>query len=675
MSPWRVRPLSLRRLLTGATLALLAPALGCSPGSGRPNTGVVEQGTPSNPTAAEIGSPLYTPVKPGDLPPRTVGIDPVVIDHAPISMADKQEVPSQVDSVVWAIATELKPGEEATLRPDQIFIHPVTKEKYRKIDEGENVVAGQLVAVLDDLKVRSKYQGLIDVLPATQKMAKISEQFTGVTAEIEKMQESLYRQNGPGSRLELLQAQAQNLRGLIEQLDKLVSSLNTKASLDEARVEMSRHMIRATTSGVIRRVLKHIGESVKPTDPIMEIDNPNRVRADGMIGIQYTPSLKTGMRVGIEPEKQAGPEQTLSTGTSAITAVAVGRSKKQPEPLVIASADRRVVVQDRVGKTYVVLPHPVAVRALACSPPAAPTSYCLTGGDDGKLRLWDLNTLSAKAEPRELKGRHRNGVSAVAFSLDGKYCVSGDDQSIQLWDVASGDLKYEFPAMHHGPITMLQFTPQSKLLSTGRDNTLLVWDLGQKGARVAAALEQRSGHVPVLGASADGRQVLFDQSNKLLKLLALPEDQRALGILEASETSAFANFAHFSPDGQLILVGTAAPDRLQLWRTPTTGVRGSSARQYVCNTSAGIPYAVRCAAFSPDGTFAVAGTAEGDALILPMPTKEELSQRLEGVVTLIDTSEIANPSRKQSRIRAELDNPGQRLAAGDVVTIVAMPVK
>jgi biotin carboxyl carrier protein len=678
MFPWRARSLSPRRLLVGAALVVLAPAVGCKD----TNTPVARSGGEAggqtmagNPAPAEIGDSLY---KRENLP-RTVAEavkeakDPIVIDRAPVSSADKQEVPSQVDSVVWAIATELKPGEEATLREDQKFKHPITGQVYRRIDEGEEVQPGQLVVILDDQKVRAKYQGLKDVLPATLEMSKLSQQFAGVTKQLESMQESLFRQNGPGSKLEYLQAQAQNLHGMIEQFDKLVSSLNTKASLDEAKVEMDRHMIRATTSGKIRHVNKHVGESVKAGDMIMEIENPNRMRVEGQIGVQYAGVLKKGMPVLIQPEKQVGPEKTLSTGASAITAIAVGQSKKQPEPLIVtAGADSRVVVQDRLGKLFVPLPHPVAVRALACSPPTAATSFCVTGGDDGKLRRWDLNALTGTPKGEELKGRHRNAVSAVAFSLDGKFCATGDDQSILLWNVATGEQLYEFPAMHHGPITMLQFTPQSKLLSSGRDNTLLVWDLGQKGARVETALEQRSGQVSVICATANGREVLFDQSNKTLRLLALPE-RRSLGILEASETNSFANFAHFSPDGQLILVGTASPDRLQLWRTPTTGVRGYSTRQFICRSSANVPYAVRCAAFAPDGSFAVAGTAEGDALILPIPTRDELNQRLEGVVTLIDTSEITNPNSKQSRVRAELDNSAQRLASGDVVTIVAQP--
>src|SRR5262249_25973408 len=237
---------------------------------------------------------------------------------------------------------------------------------------------------------------------------------------------------------------------------------------------------------------------------------------------------------------------------------------------------------------------------LACT--TAGPSLLATGAADGRVRIYDLASIKTKPEPRlEMKVPHRGPVSAVAFSPDGKYAVSGDDQSIWLWDVATGERTYELPSQHRSPVTVLQFTPQCKLISVGRDNTLLVWKLGQDAARWEEneSLMGRSGQVPFLGASPDGRQVLFDQSNKTLRLLTLPEEGRA-ATLEAAESNAFANFAVFSPDSRLILTGGTTAGRLQLWQAPGGGLnRARGVRQFVCETDGKTPYNVVAGAFAP----------------------------------------------------------------------------
>jgi WD40 repeat protein len=56
-----------------------------------------------------------------------------------------------------------------------------------------------------------------------------------------------------------------------------------------------------------------------------------------------------------------------------------------------------------------------------------------SGGDDGSVILWDLQTRQPIGEP--LRG-HDEGVNSVAFSSDGKILASGGvDGSVILWDM------------------------------------------------------------------------------------------------------------------------------------------------------------------------------------------------------------------------------------------------
>ena len=59
----------------------------------------------------------------------------------------------------------------------------------------------------------------------------------------------------------------------------------------------------------------------------------------------------------------------------------------------------------------------------------------LTGGQDKTARLWD----AATGEPIGQPMAHQGGVSAVAFSPDGKTVLTGSgDGTARLWDAATG---------------------------------------------------------------------------------------------------------------------------------------------------------------------------------------------------------------------------------------------
>src|SRR5204862_4078046 len=131
------------------------------------------------------------------------------------------------------------------------------------------------------------------------------------------------------------------------------------------------------------------------------------------------------------------------------------------------------------------------VRALACTPPAAEQNLCAAGLADGRIFLWDLDQL-AKGETKpllEIREAHKDAVSALAFSPDGRWFASGgQDNLIVLWEAGKEKAVYPFDAEHgvenphQGTVTALHFTPEGKLVSAARDNTLRVWQLHANGA-------------------------------------------------------------------------------------------------------------------------------------------------------------------------------------------------
>jgi hypothetical protein len=80
-----------------------------------------------------------------------------------------------------------------------------------------------------------------------------------------------------------------------------------------------------------------------------------------------------------------------------------------------------------------------------------------------------------------------------------------------------------------------------------------------------------------------------------------------------------------------------------------------------------------CAAFGPDGTFAVTGTQDNKVLIWVMPTKAETDRQLTASVALSD--QTIDTDRK-ARFWAELPKPENiSLRAGETVTMVIPPVE
>jgi WD40 repeat protein len=307
----------------------------------------------------------------------------------------------------------------------------------------------------------------------------------------------------------------------------------------------------------------------------------------------------------------------------------------------------------------------------------------MAGYADGTARIVDLDALAAcvkdknkpQPEPLPLKGRHKGAVQCVAFSPDGKICATGgEDRRICLWDTETGESKGELPLYHRAPVTSLQFTPRNQLISAAHDSTLAVWSVeeGKPPARVTE-FEHRGGDVAQLGASPDGKQVLFDQGRDI-RLLSIDSRQVEGVFHNVSGTNSFTTMALFDPDGLTVLTNGGSEGRLQLWRTPTReSGRASELRQLVWGRGS-----ATSAAFSPDGTFCVTGMQDRHVLVWQMPERKRNGDKVELVETPIRSTikkveEFIDSSNRQVRIWADVDNKDNRLLPGNTATMVVLP--
>jgi WD40 repeat protein len=349
--------------------------------------------------------------------------------------------------------------------------------------------------------------------------------------------------------------------------------------------------------------------------------------------------------------------------------VAVSKGKR---PVIVSGSDDETLRGwDSVTgeKLWVVWQLHSSVRSVACSPPKSDHNLACFGCADGSVRLIDLDSPD-KQNPRETFERHRGPVLGMSFRPDGKVIATcGDDRTIRLWETASGELLRTIATGHAAPITSVQFASDKLLVSAGKDNRLLVWNVEdvKRPHIVGRRFEGRGGEVATLGVSPDGKTVLFDQG-KELRILTLEDKQMAGTLQDFSAPMNFSTMALFSPDGKTILTNRSMPGKLQLWRTPVTQTRGSELRQFVWMKGA-----ATCGAFAPeDSSFAVTGTQDHKVLVWSMPGKEEIDSRLEAELTLVEP--YLDTQNRDVKVWAELQAP-EWLIPGMRATMVVFPPK
>ena len=173
-------------------------------------------------------------------------------------------------------------------------------------------------------------------------------------------------------------------------------------------------------------------------------------------------------------------------------------------------------------------------------------------------RSWGPAALPAAAQTLKPTG---GGVTAAAFSPDGKYLVVGygDSQLVQ-WDSPAGQLRDSVSAHLGSAVSGVVFSPDGKtVVSAGRDSRVRQWDAGNY--QLQRTLQGHEHPLESVAVSPDGgtlasggqdtRIALWDgASGRLRRILAGHKD--------------FVTAVAFSPDGKTLASG-AQDGQLILW--------------------------------------------------------------------------------------------------------------
>jgi WD40 repeat protein len=646
-----------------------------------------------------LGADLYAAEKFPEIHVRErKGRDPIVVPGI-FNAIEEEEVPSQVPGRILFIGEQvddsavLVAGSAPFLTEPYYFakVYAGGTEKfvkfYRRLYQGETIKKNQILALIEPAKALGEVLG---------KQAKIDLAVAELDAAVAGEAEGYDRY----LRARILYPKAmskEDYGAAVLTWKKLVSEKISKvqgvkmAEIEkrQADIELHMHEIRAVmpyAHSSIKAIVRQSGSAVKPGDPVLIVQNLERLQAEAQIEEQYFTRIrdkdrdKNGLTATIEPTILEEPLHEFPGHNRDVTSVAVAKDMK----IVSGSEDGSVCVWtvNTIAPLYK-FDHDAAVNVVACTPTGADKNICLVGCADGSIHLWDLDAKDAAAI-KVIKNAHGDdkAITSLAFSPDGKLFASGAlDGSIRMWSADGTELYAFIPAngvaqAHEDAVTALHFTPQCRLVSAGRDHTLRVWLLKEKGAADdGKAIRNREGNVPQLGVSHDGKWMLFDQAQgRTLKLLSVESHTLKHTLSVPTNATPFDSLALFSPDSSLILTASASEGRLQLWKTPDADSRGFEVRQFA--TREHLP--VSCAAFSPDAgknSFAVSGSGH-KVYLWSIPTKAEVSEhRIEGVRMTLKTHSL-DPSTKQARIGFEVANPSTpahpngRFEAGRPVRIV-----
>jgi WD40 repeat protein len=718
-------------VLAGATFALVAVIVGPSHGDGnpypvRPTPRSGQQDSVADPSKTEESDLPSAGVRAPEQPlPRAEAfaadagftLTKTVVIPAILEIDEQQDVASPKGGILVCIGTDLEPGDP-DLEPEKppakcldalfgflavraganepgfTFRDDPTMTRWRRWREGDSPEPGKVIAASERKRLRRLQVGdwvkkgqLVALVNPAVAFAEMASQVAKLEAAKAEYEAAIQAKNSAKAQVDMMRVANSRVRTAVAEAEvkkgeaefnkaegdekvKSAAIRSARAEVNKAATTLQMHQIRSSIDGRIKNFSKNAeGEAVKENESILQIQNPNRLVLKGLLEVQEAQQLAKGMTVIVEATRPEPPRAVLGGHLDAVTCVAVSKRPQKagatPQFIISGSEDRTILIRDAAtGQVRWRQPMRSAVpRAAACTPPASSRNLLLVGDSTGVGWLFNLDDM--KTDPLVLGRRHEGAVNCVSFSPDGSLCATGgDDRCLCLWKTETGELLHRVTSAHRGAVTSVQFTGPGRLVSAGRDGVLALWDFEEGKPPVRAGeFTGRSGDVYQLGASPDGQHVLLDQGPQL-KVLSAAGRQPEGVLVNPGNTQNFATLALFAPDGKSILTNRAMAGGLQLWRAPTAQARASELRQFIWEGLA------TCAAFAPDGSFAVTGTQDHQVLIWTMPVEKEVEKPVQAKLVLVEKA--LDTRTRQVRVWAELDNPGW-LIPGSPATLVVPP--
>ncbi|RMF88317.1 MAG: hypothetical protein D6741_19400 [Planctomycetota bacterium] len=141
------------------------------------------------------------------------------------------------------------------------------------------------------------------------------------------------------------------------------------------------------------------------------------------------------------------------------------------------------------------------------------------------LWVWEAGT---DREFYRLDG-HKGAITDLAWRPDSNVLAScSEDGTVKLWNMLDGNLIRSINA-HGGGVETIDFLPDGRLVSGGRDKTVKVWDAAGKAIKTFPAFPEI---VLEVAASFDGRHIVAGDWSGEIRLLDI-ESAKTTAVLTA----------------------------------------------------------------------------------------------------------------------------------------------
>lgn len=238
----------------------------------------------------------------------------------------------------------------------------------------------------------------------------------------------------------------------------------------------------------------------------------------------------------------------------------------------------------------------------------------LSGGDDGNVCLWDLDT---GKKIYTFFGITKE-VNTVKISPDGQtIAAAGCDCQITSWYLESKKINsgyYSNPGYlysHEGLIHDLVYSPDgNNLYSCGADKKIRIWS--QQIGILKLTLNGHTDTVTTLAVSPDNKTLISGSADKTIRIWDFSNPWQAQHILTGH--SAWITSVSISSDGQY-LVSVSRDRTVKLWCLPTKNL---------LSTFTGHSDIINAVAISPDSKTIASCSQDGTVILWDIITRQHL---------------------------------------------------
>ncbi|KZP17847.1 WD40 repeat-like protein [Athelia psychrophila] len=258
--------------------------------------------------------------------------------------------------------------------------------------------------------------------------------------------------------------------------------------------------------------------------------------------------------------------------------------------------------------------HTSGVTAVAYSPDGRHIVSC---SRDKTMQIWDAETGEAAGEP--LRG-HTEQILCVAYAPNGRRLVSGSsDKTIRIWDAETGEAVGEPLRGHTSSVMSVACSPDGRYIVSGSgDQTIRMWD-AETGKAVGAPLRGHAHVVWSVACSPDGGRIVSGSGDKTIRMWDARTGE-AVGAPLKGHTALVMTVA-YSADGARI-VSSSCDNTIRVWDAETGKPIG-----HPIHESARVPNSV---AYSPNGVYIVSGYGNGMLCVWDAETGAAIGEAFKG---------------------------------------------